>query len=103
MIKEIFAVLDMCAERYMEPFFFGNVAEALRSFGAACGDPETRFAQHPSDYALYHVGAWNSETGVITSCEPHVIGKASSYVQAETPEGPRIDERAAYVREEVSA
>ncbi len=84
MKADVFAVLDMCAEMYMEPFFSTNVDTAIRSFKMGCEDPGGGFHNHPEDFALYHVGEWDAKQGKMTAMEPHKIANATSFVARET-------------------
>ncbi len=79
MTDEIFAVFDMTAQRYLEPFFAVNIATALRSFERACRQEGSPFMEFPEDYALYHIGGWNPETGDIQPGQPHKVGMANSF------------------------
>ncbi len=77
MITDIFAVLDACAQRYLEPFFCPNVDVAIREFRRLANDTTCRFAIHPEDYVLYHIGTWDFETGKLVPLnEPHRLAIA---------------------------
>ncbi len=92
MTVEAFAILDMVAEQYMEPFFTINAQTALRGFSMHCAEDGHQFNKFPEDYALYHVGSWNGSDGVFTPLEPRKIGQASSFVVRHEPEhGSKID------------
>ncbi len=79
MNMDLFTVLDMVAQRYLKPFWGENAASAIRSFGDVCKDPEHPFSQHPEDYALYHIGTFDGETGMVTPMEPRRLATASSF------------------------
>lgn len=85
MTTEIFTVFDQAAARYMDPFPAPTIEFALRGFRQACLEPEHQFAKFPEDYALYHVGSFDGELGVIKSITGHKIANASSMI------GPQID------------
>lgn len=76
---EIMTVLDMVAQRYLEPFFTPTIDAAIRSFRAAVNTPEHQFAKFPEDYVLYHIGRWDEETGEVEGVEGRKIAMASQF------------------------
>lgn len=44
-----------------------NDSSAKRNFGHACKNPDSLFFSHSSDYSLYKVGVFDTETGIIES------------------------------------
>lgn len=80
MKQDIFTVLDMCVGRYLEPFFQTNSNEALRSFGAICAKEGHQFNMHAEDYALYHIGTYDPESGMILPLEPRKLANASDFI-----------------------
>lgn len=56
---QAFTVMDTKAETAGPPFFQPNVGTALRSMGDALTRPDSPWAAHPEDYALYHIGSWD--------------------------------------------
>ncbi len=86
MNMDLFSVFDSVAQRYLKPFFAENVASAIRAFGDVAVDPEHMFGQHPEDYALYHVGSWEGESGTLITMEPHKIASANSFIAAAGPQ-----------------
>ncbi len=79
MTTEIFTVLDMVAQLYLEPFFAPNIEYAIRTFGEAAGKEGHQFAKYPEDYALFHIGSFDASLGVITSAEPRKIAVAVQF------------------------
>lgn len=79
----IFAVLDMVAGQYLEPFFSLTIETAIRSFKQACGEPDHQFAKFPADYALYHVGEWDTAEGIVEPLRgaTRKLAMASDYTQ----------------------
>jgi len=63
---EIFAVLDVKAELYRFPMFFGSTPQAIRTFTRMSNDPEGEIGQFPEDFVLASIGKLNEKTGVIT-------------------------------------
>lgn len=83
MIHHVFAVYDTKLTAYATPFFMPTVAAAKRAFAGAVEDPSTMLHKHPSDFALYHVGEFDDESGALNSCLPENLGLASSYLRSE--------------------
>lgn len=69
---QIFTVYDTAVEAYMQPFFMRSKGEAIRSFEAACKDPEHNFAKNPTDFVLFWIGSYDDETAQITQDNPPV-------------------------------
>jgi len=80
MSVELFSVMDQVAERYMDPFAGPTVAFAIRGFEEACRDPQHQFAKFPEDYALYHIGSFDPELGVISALPARKVAVASNFV-----------------------
>lgn len=67
MKRAIFAVFDAKAAAFLDPIVTHNEATAVRMFGSAVADPRHDFGRFPEDYTLFHVGSFDSESGVIES------------------------------------
>lgn len=76
---EIVAVYDNLTEAYLEPKFFGSLAEAQRVFEYQINNIPL-WKSNASDYDLYSIGRFDSETGVITS-ECHKFCKGTSVLR----------------------
>ncbi len=98
-MNDIFAVYDVVAERYLQPFFGENPGSAIRGFATVCGEPDHQFAIHPSDYSLFHIGTWDELKGEITPLEPRQIASAASFSAAPSVRGPVVDESNGAIRE----
>ncbi len=85
-MTELFAVFDAAAKRYIDPFCGPTVEFAIRGFKEACQRADHQFSKFPEDYALYHVGSFDPELGVITGMTARKIAAATSFVH-----GIRID------------
>lgn len=80
MIK-VFTVYDSKAELYMTPFFMHNDKSAQRTFGDAANDPSHMFNKYPTDYALFELGEFDDDTGVIKMHEQKKnLGLAAEYL-----------------------
>lgn len=82
LIQQFYSVYDTKAEVYSPPFVAVNHDVARRLFSAAAGDPQTPIGAHPLDYMLMHVGAWNSQSGLIAGAEkPSIISTGLEILQ----------------------
>lgn len=52
---------------------------AIRAFKHAVANPDSLMFSNPTDYRLYQVGAFDSETGCVTSIDPKLVVQASSF------------------------
>lgn len=82
---QAFAVLDMAAKIFDEPFFDQTVEAGIRGFKLACETEGTKMNRFPDDFALYHVGKFEKEEGVFTPIVPHKVAMAVNYVQPTVP------------------
>lgn len=64
---QIFSIFDEKAGAYLQPFFLPNIAVAQRALIDCLTDNNHQFTQHTSDYTLYRIGLWDTETGKIKS------------------------------------
>lgn len=62
---KIYAIHDMKAETFMQPWFVPTEAVAIRTFAKAANDPNHSIGENPRDYTLVEVGIWDDETGII--------------------------------------
>jgi len=86
MNQMIFAVYDLKARFYGTPFFSQNVNTALRSFAEVAMDSTTSISKFPTDYSLWYLGYYNSETGHITSEKPEELALASRFNKLQEPQ-----------------
>ena len=66
---QIYAVFDKKTEEYGTPMFLRTNGEAVRGFSDAVNAKEdnNNLSRHAEDYALYHIGAYNTQTAQITT------------------------------------
>lgn len=50
---------------FLTPTIDVNDASARRNFEHACSNPNSLFCSHPSDYALFKIGTYDSDSGRI--------------------------------------
>ena len=77
MIFPLYSIRDV-RTGFMQPTLDQNSASASRNFEHAVLQPSSLMNSHPKDYALYHVGDFNQETGEIIPCMPELIIDAYS-------------------------
>lgn len=83
MTLKVFAVRDMKALAFLQPFFSNSVGSALRAFGDAVSDNSCPFAKHPEDYVLYEIGTYDDSTAELQSVSPvKMMACASDFVAA---------------------
>lgn len=71
MIYGVFAVRDV-KTGYLSPTLDVNGDSAIRNFEHAVMRADSLFFTHPSDYSLYRIGDYDSDTGLITPAIPPV-------------------------------
>lgn len=80
--NQIFAVYDEKAQSYGLPLTHATVSVAIRSFTAACQNPQSFLSQFSSDYSLYHIGTYDEISARIVSfTEPRFVIRASEVVK----------------------
>ncbi|ALS03503.1 VP5 [Gokushovirus WZ-2015a] len=70
MILNIYAIRDT-KSGYMNPTFELNDAVAMRNFQYACQQTDSMLFACASDFELYQIGWYNTETGSIEDGIPH--------------------------------
>lgn len=81
MNMQIFTVYDSAARRYLEPFCAEAVDVAIRMFRTLVNKDGHQFARYPEDYVLFHIGAFDGETGLLEAfVAPHSLGVALTFV-----------------------
>jgi len=71
-----YSIFDKAVNAYMRPFFMQTDGQALRAFSDQVMDGESPPAMHPEDYALFRIGGFDEDTGMLEPSEPKVIGRA---------------------------
>lgn len=59
------SVFDKKALAYTQPDMAAQPGQAIRSFSDAVNNPQSAFNKHPEDYALYNIGYFDDNTGLI--------------------------------------
>lgn len=79
MNKNIYSIYDNKTCVFNTPFFSMNNAAAIRTFSDAANDTQTNINKHPEDFALFHIGHYDEETGEISGTNHTNLGLASDY------------------------
>jgi len=67
MILQAYTVFDNKALTYQPPWYSHNDGVAMRQLQEAAGDPNTSLSRHPKDFALFHIGSFDDQTGAFTT------------------------------------
>jgi len=78
MTLKVFAVRDMKAMAFLQPFFSPSIGSAMRAFGDAVNDKSCPFNKHPADYVLYEIGTYDDSTAEMVSLTPIKMYTAGS-------------------------
>lgn len=82
----MFAVFDVKAEAYLQPFFAMSTGVALRMFEEAASDKEHAFHKHAEDYTLFKVGEFHQDNGQLVPTEVLIpLGNAMQFRKMTEP------------------
>lgn len=88
MKKHIVAVSDK-KSTFLQPVCTGSLGEAERGFGDEVNNPQSLMSKHPGDYALYLIGTFDPESGVIVpEPKPKFLAEAMNYAKLKNQEVP---------------
>ena len=62
-----YTIYDVASGVYMRPFFSQADGQAIRGFKDIATDADHEIGKHPEDYKLFRIGAFNDNTGKMTS------------------------------------
>lgn len=67
MILIAVAIRDQAVAAFNRPWFMSTRNAAIRAFGEACQDqnPQNGLRNHPDDFALFELGEFDDQTGVL--------------------------------------
>lgn len=80
MILNVFAVKDLKAKAFLQPFFSNSRGSAMRAFGDAVQDKNCPFNKHPEDYILYEIGTYDDSSAYLTMVPLDLVVQASDFV-----------------------
>lgn len=66
---QTYAVFDVKAQAYAQPFFAANHAVAIRNFEGAVRSGNNQLGTHPEDFSLWHLGEYDDETGTFANLQ----------------------------------
>ncbi|AXH73783.1 MAG: nonstructural protein [Microviridae sp.] len=67
MIKQVLAIKDQKADYFLDPMVMKTIGEGERQFQQIASDPKTLLYTNPEDFVLFHVGEFDTTTGVLTT------------------------------------
>ena len=72
---EIYAVRDRATDQYGTPMFLMANGQAIRSFADEVNrkDDKNPLNTHSEDFDLYHLGNWDTDTGLFDTGVPKQI------------------------------
>lgn len=83
MISGIYSIRDAKIEAFGQPFLFVKPGPAIRAFADEVSNPQSNLFKHPEDFALFHLGYYDDETGLFTSLpQPEQISLAINHVSS---------------------
>lgn len=62
-----YSIYDKKTGEYMPPFFVPNTVMALRAIQQALSKESSNLSAYPHDFALYDIGHFNKDEGLIVS------------------------------------
>jgi len=72
----LYAVKDELSQNFLTPAHFNSEEEAKRQFKSQINNIPL-WKDNPSDFSLYKVGTWDTETGIIESALEKIINGRS--------------------------
>lgn len=69
--QKVFAPFDSKLGLWMQPMFFLHSGQAERTW-KELANSDTIVAKHPVDFALYQIGEFDDDTGMLTAITPPV-------------------------------
>lgn len=88
MILKCFAVQDLKAGLFMQPFFFPSIGQAVRAMSDMAADPGSILFRHAADFVLYELCEWDDITArFVNDGHPvHICNISSLAPAARQPE-----------------
>jgi len=74
MLKLVFTIYDVKAHTYRNPMIADTRGDFMRSLTDVVNEPDTLFYKHPTDFSLFELGQYDTETGTF------VLSKAPEYI-----------------------
>lgn len=83
-MQMIVSVRDKKAEAFSAPVCVPTKGIAIRGFGDAVTSGQGDIANHPEDFALFHIGNWDPQSGKIVVISPVEIVSGLDYKKEAT-------------------
>lgn len=80
MIFNVYSIFDKVAREYLSPTLDVNHDTARRNFLSALLSAQTIMNKFPSDYELYYIGDFDSETSDISSITPVLVARGGELI-----------------------
>lgn len=91
---KLFAVLDVKAGYFLQPFSDSSTVGALRGFEVGANDPKSTFNRFPDDFALCELASFDVNTGeLVPHAAPLNLATARSVIRNEVPATPLFESR----------
>lgn len=81
MMLNLYAIYDVKAKYYADPFSARTDEEAVRMFEHTARDMTTKIGTHPEDFILYGIGTFDVDTGDLCPGKHEMLGKAVEFVK----------------------
>ncbi len=76
MIYQVCCIRDRATDSFGQPIFVAHVGAAERSFRDEVNSPNkenNNLAAHPEDFELYHLGSFDTDTGLFDTVRPRML------------------------------
>lgn len=92
---KIFAMLDVKAQHYLQPFPETSTIAALRGFEVAVNEGKSTFSRFPDDFCLMELADFDQNTGAITPLiSPNNLGSARTVLKQPAAQNGLFDAKA---------
>lgn len=75
----MFSIRDVKTDQFHTPYFNMTRAGAIRAFHDLVMDPQSTINRHPADFALYEIGAFDSNSAELTPSNPQHLANATEF------------------------
>lgn len=75
-----YSLFDVKTGLYSQPHFLQTNGHAIRSFALACENADSDLNKFHSDFSLFHIGTFNTETGELTKQLPKQLATATEFI-----------------------
>ena len=80
MKQNVYAIHDVKADAFLQPFFLPTDGVAVRAIVDCLDDPNHNFAAHPSDYTLFKIGEFDNSIGEFTELCKKSLGNLVEFL-----------------------